>query len=65
MSTICVALIGLIALTKEAKAKLVEAVDDGAGGGGDFQCPICMKKFNDPEILIKHHQQAHDESNKV
>lgn len=49
---------------QEAKAKLVEAVDDGAGGGGDFQCPICMKKFNDPEILIKHHQQAHDESNK-
>jgi len=48
---------------QEAKAKLAEAVDDsGNGNHYDFQCPICMKKFADPEILINHHQTAHDNS---
>ena len=64
LSTLCVALIGWrLALGKEAKAKLAEAVDDsGNGNHYDFQCPICMKKFADPEILINHHQTAHDNS---
>ena len=54
-----IGLLGTIIALKEAKAKLVEAVEDG--GSGDFQCPICMKKFADPEILIRHHQTAHSD----
>jgi len=38
---------------QEAKNKLVDAVDESQTG--QFQCPICHKRFANPEILIQHH----------
>lgn len=31
-------------------------------GQGDFQCPVCRKRFSDPELLIQHHS-THDGDN--
>ena len=36
---------------QEAKNKLVDAVDESQTG--QFQCPICHKRFANPEILIQ------------
>lgn len=34
----------------------------GNSGQGDFQCPVCRKRFSDPELLIQHHS-THDGDN--
>ena len=36
---------------QEAKNKLVDAVDEQ--NSGQFECPICHKRFANPEILIQ------------
>lgn len=42
----------------EAKNKFAEATESEDVENGQFQCPICMRKFNDPEKLIAHHTQC-------
>lgn len=43
---------------QEAKNKFAEATESEEVENGMFQCPICMRKFNDPEKLIAHHTQC-------
>lgn len=43
---------------QEAKNKFAEATESEDVENGQFQCPICMRKFNDPEKLIAHHTQC-------
>ena len=40
---------------QDAKNKLVESIDDQPRDSlnGQFQCPICLKRFNNPEVLIQ------------
>ena len=48
---------------EEAKNKFSEATNDLEDvENGQFQCPICMRRFNDPEKLIAHHTLCQQEN---
>lgn len=41
---------------QDAKNKLVDSIDESQQLG-QFQCPICLRRFNNPEVLIQEREQ--------